>query len=84
MDIYYSSDFQCPMSGVPVILAYNEDTTIISAEIHTFAYPLDKENNEFYDEELVEATEEWCHNFYETAEDLDEANEIADKYDYWF
>ena len=84
MDIYYSSDFQCPMSGVPVVLVYNEETGVIAAEINDFAYPLDKEMNEFYDEELVEITEEWCHDFYEIAEDLDEANEIAEKYDCWF
>lgn len=62
------------MSGVPVVLVYNEDTGVITAEINTFAYPLEKEMNEFYDEDLIEVTEEWCHNFYE----------IAEKYDCWF
>lgn len=34
--------------------------------------------NEFYDEELIEITEEWCRDSYAIAEDLDEANEIAE------
>ena len=84
MYIRSSSDFQCPMSGVPVVLVYDEETGVITAEINTFAYPLDKEENEFYDEELIEITEEWCRDFYAIAEDLDEANEIAEKYDCWF
>lgn len=37
-----------------------------------------KEMNEFYDEELIEITEEWCRDSYAIAEDLDEANEIAE------
>lgn len=84
MYIRYSSDFQCPMSGVPVVLVYDEEYGMITAEICTFVYPLDKEENEFYDEEAIEATEEWCHDFHKIAEDLDEANEIAEKYDCWF
>lgn len=82
--IDYSSDFQCPISGIPVVLVYDEAAEVITAEIWTLLYPLNKEENEFYDEEAIEATEEWCRDFYEIARDLDEANEIADKYDCWF
>lgn len=84
MYIRSSSDFQCPMSGVPVVLVYNEETDVITAEICEFAYPLDKEQNEFYDEEAIEVTEEWCRDFRKVVEDFDEANEIAEEYDCWF
>ena len=84
MDVRYSSDFQCPMSGIPVVLIYDEDTGVITAEICEFVYPLDKEENEFYDEELIEITEEWCRDFRKVVEDFDEANEIAEEYDCWF
>ena len=84
MYIRSSSDFQCPMSGVPVVLVYNEETGVITAEICEFAYPLDKEQNAFYGEEAIEVTEEWCRDFRKVVEDLDEANEIAEEYDCWF
>lgn len=83
-DIYYSSDFQCPISGIPVILLYDEEFGAITAEICTFVYPLDPEENEFYNEDCVRETEDWCKHFYKHAEDIDEANEIAEKYDCWF
>lgn len=47
-------------------------------------YPLNKEQNEFYDEDIVVTTEEWCRDFRKIVDDLDEANEIAEKYDCWF
>lgn len=84
MYIRSSSDFQCPMSGVPVVLIYDEETGVITAEICEFVYPLDKEQNKFYDEEIIEVTEEWCRDFRKVVEDFDEANEIAEEYDCWF
>lgn len=51
--IYHSSDFQCPASGVPIWLIYNEDTGMITAEICEFVYPLVPEENEFYDEKSL-------------------------------
>lgn len=47
-------------------------------------YTLNKEENEFYDEDIVVTTEEWCRDFRKIVDDLDEANEIAEKYDCWF
>lgn len=82
--IYHSSDFQCPASGVPIWLIYNEDTGMITAEICEFVFPLVPEENEFYDEKIIKETKDWCNYFYEYAEDFDKANEIAEKYDCWF
>lgn len=82
--IYHSSDFQCPVSGVPIWLIYNEDTGMITAEICEFVCPLVPEENEFYDEKIIKETKDWCNYFYEYAEDFDKANEIAEKYDCWF
>lgn len=84
MDVYYSSNFQCPMSGIPVVLVYDEETGVITAEICEFIYPLDKEDNEFYDEESIEITEVWCRDFRKVVEDFNEANEISEEYDCWF
>lgn len=82
--IYHSSDFQCPDSGIPVQLVYNEDRRIITAQICTSVYPLDKEDNEFYDEDWIKVTKNWCKRFRTYAKDLNEANNIAEQYDCWF
>lgn len=82
--IDYSSDFQCPDSGIPVQLVYNENRLIITAQICTSVYPLDKEDNEFYDETAVQITQDWCKSFYAYANSLDMANDIAEQYDCWF
>lgn len=79
--IYISSDFQCPMTGVPVRLIYNEETGFITADICSFFW---YKEQEFWDEELDIETEDWCKRFREYAEDIDAANEIAERYDCWF
>ena len=83
-NVYCSSDFQCPDSGIPVQLVYDEEHHIITAQICTFVYPLNKEDNEFYDEDLTKATKDWCKRFRKYVKDLNEANDIAEKYDCWF
>ena len=55
---YTSSDFQCPVTGVPVVLIWNEDTYEVAAK--------------------------WCQRFCGFAASLEEANDIAEKYDCWF
>ena len=79
--VYTSSDFQCPATGVPVCLVYNKETGFITAEICSMVW---YEESEFWDEELDKETEDWCNRFREYAEDIDKANEIAEKYDCWF
>lgn len=51
---FTSSDFQCPVTGIPVVLVWNEDTY------------------------------KWCERFCGYAVSIEEANEIAEKYDCWF
>lgn len=81
MYIYYSSDFQCPDTGVPVHFLWDSELCAITAEIADRLY---SEDDEFYNAEIAKETEEWCRRFYKYAEDLDEANDIAEKYDCWF
>lgn len=79
--IYHSADFQCPDTGIPVWLAWNEDTGVITAEICELVIDLLEYE---MDDETRKDTEDWCKHFREYAEDLDEANDIAEKYDTWF
>ena len=81
MDIYYSSDFQCPDTGVPVILVYDVEHDAITAEI---CEALEFYYKEFVDDDILMDTKKWCSNFYKHAENIGEANEIAEKYDCWF
>ena len=42
---FTSSDFQCPVTGIPVILVWNEDTYVVTAKICSFIWETWKENN---------------------------------------
>ena len=81
MDLYYSADFQCPWTGVPVQLVWDLNTGVISAQIHRYLY---YEDDEFYSEEIAKETEEWCKSFRRYADNIDEANDIAEEYECWF
>ena len=80
-DKYYSTSFQCPDTGVPVHLIYNETRGAIFAEIDDYDW---NKNSEFFDKELDEETKQWCDLFHEWANTKDIANYIAEKYDCWF
>ena len=80
-DKYYSTNFQCPDTGVPVYLIYNETRGAIFAEVDSFSW---SEEDEFFDEELDKETKEWCYRFHEWATTKEVANDIAEKYDCWF
>jgi hypothetical protein len=80
--MYYSSDFQCPETGIPVALVYDDENYHVSAEICEALR--DSWTDLLEDKELEEETEKWCTLFCEIAFDLDEANEIAEKYECWF
>lgn len=79
--IYYSSDFQCPISGVPVRLLYDEEYCSITAEI---CDDMEDQYINFVDLETISDTHQWCKEFYKYAETIEEANEIAERYDCWF
>ena len=79
--IYRSSDFQCPITGVPVLLVFDEQTYTITAEICTLIWGIE---HEFYDFDLTEETQKWCSKFHMYAANLDEANKIAESFDCWF
>lgn len=82
---YTSSDFQCPVTGVPVVLIWNEDTYDITAEICDFVWEIWKENNPQNNYEDIEMeTNKWCQRLYGYATSFEEANGIAEKYDCWF
>lgn len=83
--IYVSADFQCPVTGVPVILIWNEDTCVVTAKICDFVWTTWKEDNPLdSNEDLEKETNKWCHRFYGYATSFEEANDIAEKYDCWF
>ena len=42
---FTSSDFQCPVTGIPVVLVWNEDTYVVTAKICSFIWETWKENN---------------------------------------
>lgn len=79
---YYSTDFQCPETGIPVALVYNDESCRVTAEICEALR--DSWISLVKDKELEEETEKWCKHFCAIAYDLDEANEMAEKYDCWF
>ena len=82
---YTSSDFQCPVTGVPVVLIWNEDTYEVTPEICDFVWDIWKDNcPQDSNEELEKETNEWCQRFCGFATSLEEANDIAEKYDCWF
>lgn len=81
MDIYYSSDFQCPDTGVPVMLVYDSEYDAITAEI---CEALEHQYRDFVNDDILMDTEKWCCKFYKHAESFEEANKIAEKYDCWF
>lgn len=82
--IYYSSDFQCPDTGIPVTLIYDDNACLVTAKICTLLYSLDKNDNPFFNERLTDETQEWCDKIHIYVYDFDEANDIAEKYDCWF
>lgn len=86
MAIETSSDFQCPDTGVPVVLIWNPYTGDITAEICDFVWEIWKEESDNPDvcEELKEETKEWCNKFYKYARNEYDAQDIAEKYDCWF
>lgn len=82
---FTSSDFQCPVTGIPVVLAWNEDTYAVTAKICSFIWETWKENNpKNSDKEVEKETNKWCERFCGYAASIEEANEIAEKYDCWF
>lgn len=83
--IFTSSDFQCPVTGIPVVLLWNEDTYVVIAEICSFVWEMWKDNNPQYcDKEAENETNKWCERFIGYATSIEEANDIAEKYDCWF
>lgn len=83
--IYTSADFQCPVTGVPVVLLWDEDTYEVTAEICDFVWSSWKDSNpQDSNEEVEKETNKWCQRFGGFAVSLEEANDIADKYDCWF
>ena len=42
---FTSSDFQCPVTGIPVVLIWNEDTYDVTAKIYSFIWETWKDNN---------------------------------------
>ena len=82
---FTSIDFQCPVTGIPVVLVWNEDTYVVTAKICSFIWETWKENNpQNSDKEVEKETNKWCERFCGYAASIEEANEIAEKYDCWF
>ena len=82
---FTSSDFQCPVTGIPVVLVWNEDTYVVTAQICSFIWETWKENNpQNSDKEVEKETNKWCERFCGYAISIEEANKIAEKYDCWF
>lgn len=82
---FTSSDFQCPVTGIPVVLVWNEDTYVVTAKICSFIWETWKESNpQSSDEEVEKETNKWCERFCGYAVSIEEANKIAEKYDCWF
>ena len=82
--LYYSADFQCPMTGVPVQLVWNPETGDITAQICSL-WDLWSEHMSVVEQVVLEQeTKEWCKGFKVYATDFDKANEIAEEYDCWF
>lgn len=82
---FTSSDFQCPVTGIPVVLVWNEDTYDVTAKICSFIWETWKKNNpQNSDKEVEKETNRWCERFCGYAVSIEEANEIAEKYDCWF
>ena len=82
---FTSSDFQCPVTGIPVVLVWNEDTYDVTAKIYSFIWETWKDNNPHNnDKEVEKETNKWCERFCGYAVSIEEANEIAEKYDCWF
>ena len=84
MDIYYSSDFQCPDTGIPVILVYDAEYQCVTADIDWSQRHAWEELAIDNIEEILSDTNNWCKKICKNVESLDEANDIADKYDCWF
>ena len=82
MYIYYSSDFQCPDTGVPVQLLW--DPTEDGVMLAQISDSIDMDD-ELHSKEILRKTQDWCDRLsLPFADDLDEANDIAEKYDCWF
>ena len=82
---FTSSDFQCPVTGIPVVLVWNEDTYDVTAKICSFIWETWKKNNPNNNyKEVEKETNKWCKRFCGYAVSIEEANEIAEKYDCWF
>lgn len=82
---FTSSDFQCPVTGIPVVLVWNEDTYVVTAKICSFVWETWKESNpQNSDKEVEKETNKWCERFCGYAVSIEEANNIAEKYDCWF
>ena len=82
---FTSSDFQCPVTGIPVVLIWNEDTYAVTAKICSFLWETWKQNNPNNNyKEVEKETNKWYERFCGYAVSIEEANEIAEKYDCWF
>lgn len=82
---FTSSDFQCPVTGIPVVLVWNEDIYDVTAKICSFIWETWKKNNPNNNyKEVEKETNKWCERFRGYAVSIEEANEIAGKYDCWF
>lgn len=83
--IYTSADFQCPVTGVPVVLLWDEDTCFVTAKICDFVWDMWKNDNPQNDyENLEKETNKWCQQFFGSAASFEEVNDIAEKYNCWF
>lgn len=58
---FTSSDFQCPVTGIPVVLVWNEDTYDVTAKICSFIWETWKKNNPNNNyKEVEKETNKWC------------------------
>lgn len=74
---FTSSDFQCPVTGIPVVLVWNEDTYVVTAKICSFIWEIWKENNpQNSDKEVEKETNKWCERFCGYAASIEEANKL--------
>ena len=82
-----SSDFQCPDTGVPVVLVWNTHTREMTAKICWFTWNLWKEDSSAdlnTCKELEKETIKWCNKFHEYARNEWTAQYIAGTYDCYF
>ena len=80
-----SLPFCAAFTGIPFVLVWNEDTYVVTAKICSFIWETWKENNpQNSDKEVEKETNKWCERFHGYAASIEEANDIAEKYDCWF